>query len=121
MALVDIKPGAVIDEDSLLLALSRDDASIYTSWLQSLDAILVLGGGVPLSPNEPPVYVQRRCDVVAKLLNEMREEKQATQLPKIICLSAGTAHMPQYILPHNGLRECQLSRKCRRLIFLIEV
>lgn len=121
MVLIDIEPGAVIDEGSLLSAISRAKASIYTLWLHSLDAILVLGGGVPVSPNEPPVYVQRRCDVVAELLNKMKEEKQARQPPKIICLSAGTAHLPQYILPQDGLRECQSSRKCPRLIFLIEV
>ncbi|KAL7523092.1 hypothetical protein ACHAXR_000021, partial [Thalassiosira sp. AJA248-18] len=54
-------------------------------------------GGVPLSPTEPPIYVQRRCDVVAQIMNEMH------QLPSVICLSAGTAHVAQYITPHNGL------------------
>jgi len=100
-----IQPGDIIHEDSLLSALSQNEASIYSSWLTSLDAILVLGGGVPRSPKEPPIYVQRRCDVVAKLFSAIKKEKSGKSLPNIICLSAGTAHLPQYILPSGGLRE----------------
>mmetsp|Transcript_24139 Transcript_24139/g.44335 ORF Transcript_24139/g.44335 Transcript_24139/m.44335 type:complete len:322 (-) Transcript_24139:246-1211(-) len=88
-----ISPGDIVEEDDLLSNLDTH----YKSWLQSIDAILVLGGGVPLSPLEPPVYVQRRCDVVAQIMDKMH------QLPSVVCLSAGTAHVPQYITPHNGL------------------
>ena len=66
-----------------------------------LDAILVLGGGVPLSPKDPPLYVKRRCDVVAELINAL--QKQSNTIPSVLCLSAGTAHLPQYITHHNGL------------------
>ena len=104
-----IQPGSIIDEDTLVSELSYD--AEYASWLGSLDAILVLGGGVPLSPIEPPIYVQRRCDVVARLFDFLRKKKQQhptqekdeSSFPFIICLSAGTAHLPQYITPHNGL------------------
>jgi hypothetical protein len=95
---VQPQQGSIIDEDDLF----KDPAS-YTSFLDSLDAILLLGGGVPLSPNEPPVYVQRRCDVVAQLLNMVKESVNqhmhdvVMKLPSVVCLSAGTAHLPQFI------------------------
>ena len=94
IAAVTISPGEIIEEQDLL---SNISTSRYKSWLQSIDAILLLGGGRPRSPAEPPVYVQRRCDVVAQIVDKMR------QRPSVICLSAGTAHVPQYITPHNGL------------------
>ena len=53
---------------------------------------------MPLSPTEPPLYVQRRCDVVAQIMN-----RSMHQHPSVICLSAGTAHVPQYITSHDGL------------------
>lgn len=89
-----IQPGTIIEEDDLL---ANADTPKYRSWLQSIDAILLLGGGVPISPSEPPIYVQRRCDVVAQIMDKMH------QLPSVVCLSAGTAHLAQYITPHNGL------------------
>ncbi|KAL7470528.1 hypothetical protein ACHAXS_010781 [Conticribra weissflogii] len=99
-----IKPGSIIEEDSLFSNLLDDE---YSQWLKSLDAILVLGGGVPLSPTEPPVYVQRRCDAVARLFDFIKKNQisQSTKekLPSVVCLSAGTAHLPQFITPHNGL------------------
>ncbi|KAL9187301.1 hypothetical protein ACHAXT_001404 [Thalassiosira profunda] len=86
--MVAIKPGEILAED---------DLPPHDAWLQSIDAILLLGGGVPLSPTEPPIYVQRRCDVVAELMARMHQH------PSVVCLSAGTAHVPQYITQHNGL------------------
>lgn len=59
----------------------------------SLDAILVLGGGVPTSLYEPPLYVQERCDQAASI--------SQNRIP-ILCLSAGTAHLPQR-MNANGL------------------
>jgi hypothetical protein len=102
-----IRPGDIIAEDSLLSALSKSSSSEYTftSWLNSLDVILVLGGGVPLAPLEPPVYVQRRCDVVAELLDMLGKSDNEAPLPNVLCLSAGTAHLPQYIMPVDGLRK----------------
>ena len=58
---------------------------------------IVLGGGVPTSPNSPPEYVKIRCDAAAAIY------QKSTKAPSIICLSAGTAHLPQLINPSNGL------------------
>lgn len=52
------------------------------------DAILILGGGVPTSLDEPPVYVQKRCDDTAAVIQKVGPTP-------ILCLSAGTAQMPQ--------------------------
>ena len=52
------------------------------------DAILILGGGVPTSLEEPPVYVQKRCDDAAAVIQKVGSTP-------ILCLSAGTAQMPQ--------------------------
>jgi uncharacterized SAM-binding protein YcdF (DUF218 family) len=98
-----MKPGDIIDETD---ALDHDRAT----WLRSIDVVLLLGGGVPLSPNDPPEYVKRRCDVVARIIDarmrdeEGREDHDAALLPPIaaICLSAGTAHLPQF-LSDDGL------------------
>lgn len=104
--MASIQKGDIIDEETLLLAVSEHNAPLYISWLRSLDGILVLGGGVPLAPKEPPVYVQRRCDVVAELMNILKgQNEKHDKLPNVLCLSAGTAHLPQYILPNDGLRE----------------
>jgi len=55
------------------------------------DAIVVLGGGVPLSPNDPPLYVQERCRFAAQV------HESSLNKPKILTLSAGTAHLPQLL------------------------
>ena len=82
---------------------------IPDSVTSSLDAILVLGGGLPLSVDEPPVFVQKRCDDAAKVVQHHATLKKtttttsstSTSLP-ILCLSAGTAHLPQLLGP-DGL------------------
>jgi hypothetical protein len=53
-----------------------------------VDAILILGGGVPSALDEPPVYVQQRCDDAAAVIAKIGPTP-------ILCLSAGTAHLPQ--------------------------
>ncbi len=105
-----IHPGDIINEDDIFSFENNDIDAAYFPWLQSIDIILLLGGGVPLSPAEPPVYVQRRCDAVARFVhhrihdcsNPRGEEKEKGNV-SVICLSAGTAHLPQYVLPHTGL------------------
>jgi len=97
MVAVPIQPGDIVDEDALLPNIGTQH---YQSWLQSIDAILLLGGGVPLSPTEPPIYVQRLGDAVAQIVENMTKMHH---MPAVICLSAGTAHVPQYITPHDGL------------------
>lgn len=114
-ATITISPSDVLHEDLILHHIAAaesgngEQASPVTAWLGSLDAILVLGGGVPLSPEEPPFYVRRRCDVVARLFDHISkkqaklEESARRPLPAVVCLSAGTAHLPQYINPVDGL------------------
>ena len=69
--------------------------------LRRLDAVLVLGGGVPKSLEEPPIYVQRRCDDAAAIVLRHETTVQKGRLP-ILTLSAGTAHVPQ-LLSKDGL------------------
>lgn len=77
---------------------------IPSNLLHSFDAILILGGGVPASVDEPPVYVQRRCDDAVTVLQRRRNElKQLRDELPILCLSAGTAHMPQLLSSNDGL------------------
>ena len=61
---------------------------------QDFDAILILGGGLPSSLYEPPVYVKQRCDDAAAIRGD-------SETP-ILTLSAGTAHLPQ-LLSKGGL------------------
>jgi uncharacterized SAM-binding protein YcdF (DUF218 family) len=82
--------------------------------LQRLDAVLVLGGGKPASLEEPPVYVQRRCDDAAAVVQRRQSPTTAgetktehrhlsgTALLPVLCLSAGTAHLPQ-LMSASGL------------------
>jgi len=73
--------------------------------VQSLDAIFVLGGGVPLKFNSPPTYVKGRCDAAAQLYircAQLAKGGKGDQTPAILTLSAGTAHMPQ-LLSSDGL------------------
>jgi uncharacterized SAM-binding protein YcdF (DUF218 family) len=88
--------------------LFHDPTEIPQRTLAKIDAILVLGGGVPQSVQEPPAYVQRRCDDAASVVhnqNTMQSTKRkkgaADSLP-ILCLSAGTAHLPQ-LMAADGL------------------
>lgn len=83
--------------------------------VQSLDAILVLGGGRPKSIDHPPVFVERRCDDAIEVVRRRYErsthkkttilreaEKDLGRNLPILCLSAGTAHLPQ-LLSADGL------------------
>ena len=66
-------------------------ASIETAKMQQFDAILVLGGGVPLAPRKQLPFVAARCQAAAAVW------RAAATKPKILCLSAGTAHCPQLL------------------------
>eukprot|EP00978_Attheya_sp_CCMP212_P016191 scaffold42226_cov45-Attheya_sp.AAC.4 len=72
------------------------DEALPNSLINSFDAIFVLGGGVPSAPDKPPFYVEKRCDAAAQVY------QQSQKSPAILCLSAGTAHMPQ-LLSVDGL------------------
>ena len=66
-------------------------ASIDAAKAQQFDAILVLGGGVPLAPRKQLPFVAARCQAAAAVW------RAASTKPKILCLSAGTAHCPQLL------------------------
>jgi uncharacterized SAM-binding protein YcdF (DUF218 family) len=80
--------------------------------IQSLDAILILGGGVPTSIDHPPLHVQRRCDDAIQIFEKRQQlppfspSKRSNQRERlydssndlpILCLSAGSAHVPQLV------------------------
>lgn len=69
--------------------------------LQKIDAILVLGGGRPTALEQPPVYVQRRCDDAADVVRRRKEISKFGKVIPVLCLSAGTAHLPQ-LMGTNG-------------------
>ena len=58
----------------------------------SFDVIFILGGGAPTAWNILPVYVQQRCDDALKVSNKRTP---------LLCLSAGTAHVPQLLSPQG--------------------
>lgn len=78
--------------------------------VHTLDAILVLGGGRPKSIDHPPAFVERRCDDAIEVVGRRgRSDKVSKRLGgqedhtlPILCLSAGTAHLPQ-LLSVDGL------------------
>ena len=88
--------------------------------MQNLDVILVLGGGRPITPDQPPIFVQQRCEDALAVIERRRRRRRrrprvdetsssnhnttinnSNVLP-ILCLSAGTAHLPQLLSP-DGL------------------
>lgn len=90
-------------EPSIVFTNAED---IPLSLLKSLNAIFVLGGGVPDSIDHPPEYVERRCDDAAAIVKRSNGRSTWNRsgdnpLP-ILCLSAGTAHLPQ-LLSTDGL------------------
>jgi hypothetical protein len=75
----------------------------------TFDAILVLGGGVPANITSPPAYTKERCKLASQIYSSslVQEEQHQHQQhiphpPKILTLSAGTAHLPQ-ALSADGL------------------
>jgi uncharacterized SAM-binding protein YcdF (DUF218 family) len=89
--------------------LFHSPSDIPEKTLARFDAILVLGGGVPQSLEEPPAYVQRRCDDAASVVENRKiiqptkyKKRNATAYLPILCLSAGTAHLPQ-LMSADGL------------------
>lgn len=97
-------------------------SDIPANILSALDAVLVLGGGVPKSIEEPPAYVQRRCKDVAAVVEMKKDLPQkltrrkngkknkknkkavveAASSTPVLCLSAGTAHLAQ-LMSADGL------------------
>lgn len=88
-------------------AIFASPSEISDEILDALDAIFVLGGGVPAKFNSPPTYVKARCDAAAQIYMKCaqllaRGGGGGRQTPAILTLSAGTAHMPQ-LLSSDGL------------------
>ena len=83
-----------------VLTSTDGEQAIPNKLATTFDAILVLGGGVPTSADEPPVYVIERCSIAAQLFNLAVDENRRP--PSILTLSAGTAHLPQ-LLSGDGL------------------
>mmetsp|Transcript_13103 Transcript_13103/g.37352 ORF Transcript_13103/g.37352 Transcript_13103/m.37352 type:complete len:317 (+) Transcript_13103:64-1014(+) len=86
-------------------AIFTSHSEIPDATLSSLDAIFVLGGGVPSSFADPPSYVKSRCDAAAQVYircSRLAKGGEEDQTPAILTLSAGTAHMPQ-LLSSDGL------------------
>jgi uncharacterized SAM-binding protein YcdF (DUF218 family) len=84
-----------------------DPSEIPSSLLRSFDVVVILGGGVPISVTHPPKYVERRCDDAIQVAQRYYKEvttitsSPLSRLP-LLCLSAGTAHLPQ-LLSADGL------------------
>lgn len=57
--------------------LFSDVSEIPRSLLMSLDAVLILGGGVPESISHPPKYVERRCDDAIQVSERFHQEVAA--------------------------------------------
>jgi len=93
--------------------LFNDPNEIPMTILEHLDAVIVLGGGSPSSLEEPPIFVQKRADDAANVVQrrqtlhdqpkrppqKQRELKTKSSSLPILCLSAGTAHVPQLLSP----------------------
>ena len=90
----------------------NDPKDLSVELIADLDAILVLGGGVPESIDSPPVYVRRRCDdasIVVQRYSQIaagagrlgsrkkNKKLEGTAGLPIVCLSAGTAHIAQLV------------------------
>ena len=76
----------VLHTTSAMILSSFDEAKLLR-----VDAILVLGGGAPPAPDAQLPFVAARCKAAAALW------KAAAKKPKILTLSAGTAHVPQLL------------------------
>lgn len=86
-------------------SLYKEPSEIPSAVKNDLDAIIVLGGGVPESVNDPPIYTKARCQAAAQVYQSLAIHGNGTnnrKPPKILALSAGTAHLPQ-LLSADGL------------------
>lgn len=84
----------------------------------AFDAILVLGGGVPEDINNPPSYTKERCNFASQVY--FSSSSPPSSRPKIITLSAGTAHLPQ-ALSADGLPIWESAASAAYLIHKLNV
>lgn len=121
-----------LDAATTASTLFADPKDIPERLLLQLDAVFILGGGRPASWDQPPVYVKQRCDdaasvvlrrkaVLFRMYNKSNDAKNENNLPDIspsrqteaqkrnirdlpiLCLSAGTPHLPQLMDAKHGL------------------
>lgn len=82
------------------MTIYQKPSDIPNEVIQKLDLIIVLGGGVPLDVDNPPIYTKHRCSSAADIYHRSKEIKDAAV--KVLAISAGTAHMPQ-LISNDGL------------------
>lgn len=97
--------------------LYKDPNDIPSSIKEKLDTIIVLGGGVPETVSDPPVYTKARCKVAAQVYKSVQTRNQSL---RILALSAGTAHLPQLISP-DGLPVWESTASASYLMNELEV
>ncbi|CAM9585554.1 unnamed protein product, partial [Heterosigma akashiwo] len=78
----------------------KSPEAIPTSIREQLDVIVILGGGVPDTPDSPPSYTKARCKYAKEVYEASKFPPNGP--PKILAISAGTAHLPQ-LLSADGL------------------
>ncbi len=86
----------------------------------SFDAIIVLGGGVPEDIKNPPIYTKERCDAASQIYHKQKDNDSSSSAPKILTLSAGTAHLPQ-ALSADGLPIWESTSSSAYLIHTLNV
>ena len=86
----------------------------------SFDAILVLGGGVPEDIRKPPIYTRERCKAASEVYHRHQSQSSSDAPPRILTLSAGTAHLPQ-ALSADGLPIWESTASAAYLIHDLDV
>eukprot|EP00510_Aplanochytrium_minuta_P006148 CAMPEP_0184016600 /NCGR_PEP_ID=MMETSP0954-20121128/7021_1 /TAXON_ID=627963 /ORGANISM="Aplanochytrium sp, Strain PBS07" /LENGTH=293 /DNA_ID=CAMNT_0026297643 /DNA_START=249 /DNA_END=1130 /DNA_ORIENTATION=- len=82
---------------------------------REFDAILILGGGVPMTENLPPPWVQTRADIAGRVYNCIKGRGGETSDLSFVTLSGGSAHAKQ-LLKENGLPVWESGATARYLI-----
>lgn len=97
--------------------LYKDPSAIPSSIKEKLDTVIVLGGGVPETVSDPPVYTKARCKAAAQVYKSVHNTNQRL---KILALSAGTAHLPQ-LISSDGLPVWESTASASYLMNELEV
>ena len=80
-----------------------------------MSTILILGGGPPTTPESPPTFVIPRIEKAASLYHS------SSKKPKLVCLSAGTAHLPPLMCPSPSGPPIYESTSCSSLLTTLDV
>lgn len=95
------------------------DSPVDCSALQDVEVILVLGGGVPLSKDLPPPWVQTRCLKASEIYSSILT-KCHRQPPKILTLSGGSANLP-ILIDEDGFPIFESTAAARYLISTLQI